>query len=79
MGQLRRSFFFEHEMIGYRRAVTTGPSTGWRSSARGVRTGSQNHNPVSGAPTSFVAPLIFSLQQAHTGVRAALSCDMLAP
>ena len=48
--QLRLSFTFGHEMIGYRRAVTTGPSTGWRSSARGVRTGSQNRNPVSGAP-----------------------------
>ena len=60
---------FEHEVIRYRRAVTTGPSTRWRSSAWGVRTGSQNRNPVSGAPTSFVAPLIFlSLHQASRGL-----------
>src|SRR5438128_282702 len=39
-GQLQRSVTFDHEVIGYRRAVTTGPSTGWRSSAWGVRTGS---------------------------------------
>ncbi|MGQ0736751.1 MAG: tyrosine-type recombinase/integrase [Acidobacteriota bacterium] len=56
--RIQRVVSLEDEMIGYRRAVTTGPSTGWRSSARGVRTGSQNRDPVSGAPTSFVAPLI---------------------
>jgi hypothetical protein len=61
-GRPRWLAIFAQGVIGYRRAVTTGPSTGWRSSARGVRTGSQNHESCfSGAPTSFVAPLVSTL------------------
>lgn len=62
--------------LGYCRAVTTGPITRWRLSAWGVRTGSQNRNPVSGALASFVAPLIsrFSVRPNWTRRRGARLC-----
>jgi ADP-ribosyl-[dinitrogen reductase] hydrolase len=48
-------------VVGYQPSGDHGSKYRAEVSARGVRTGSQNRNPVSGAPASFVAPLVSPL------------------